>query len=560
MKVTAKTSSFYFKGKNIDVGEIAQQLQVGTILEGSVQKAGNRVRVIAQLINADDGTHYWSKNFDRDLQDIFAVQDEIAREVVEALKVTLLDSEEERLAQRYQPSLEAYEQLILGRREMAMRTADTLAAAEQHFKQAIELDPGYSLAYIGLADTYTLQEGYSGLTYEEMVERTKPLIVKALELDPFSGEAYTTRAELLLRAHNFEGAEAAFLRAIELNPSYATAYHWYNDLLNRQGRFEEGLAPIRMASELDPMAPIIQLSVAWSLWFTGRVEEALIQLRRNIERNPGFTNNYWYMGDTQIALGHIGEAQRWFQEARKLNPDGPLLWRDQCMGLLHLGSLASAEDCMSQLIEAHPEKVTAIRTFSFLHFYRGEWDAAISIRESILEKLPERAGSTWVLAGFIARQGEVERAHRMMVDAFPEFLTVGLELSATDLAFAMTFAAILHANGETQKRDILFNAIEKQIATMHRTRGRGFGILDVYIHAMRGDRDKAITALRDAIDVGWRGRYTDPYLGCWWMLRQDWKLASLHQDPEFIAMVDELEADIAAQRRWYEENKDKPLF
>ena len=164
--MTAKTSSFYFKGKNIDVGEIARQLKVGTILEGSVQRAGNRVRVIAQLVNAEEGTHLWSKTFDRDLEDIFAVQDEIAQEVVEALKVTLLDTEKERLAQRYQPTLEAYEQLILGRHEMAKRTATSLAAAEQCFKQAIELDPDYALAYVDLADTYGLQIDYGGLVLD----------------------------------------------------------------------------------------------------------------------------------------------------------------------------------------------------------------------------------------------------------------------------------------------------------------------------------------------------------------------------------------------------------
>ena len=170
LKVTAKTSSFYFKGKNIDIAEIARKLNVGTILEGSVQKSGNRVRVIAQLINAGDGTHLWSMSFDRDLQDIFAIQDEIAREVVKALKVTLLDAEEERLAHRYQPTLEAYGELILGHQAMAKRTAAGLAAAEQHFKEAIELDPAYALAYVGLADTYSAQIFYASLVLEDLME------------------------------------------------------------------------------------------------------------------------------------------------------------------------------------------------------------------------------------------------------------------------------------------------------------------------------------------------------------------------------------------------------
>jgi TolB-like protein len=311
LQVTATTSSFYFKGKNIDVGEIARQLKVGTILEGSVQKAGGRVRVIAQLVNAGDGTHLWSKSFDRDLKDIFAIQDEIAQEVVKALKVTLLDTEEERQAQRYQPTLEAYEQLILGRQEMAKRTAVGLAAAEKHFKQAIELDPDYALAYAGLADTLGLQPEYAGLALEESMERRQPLIDKALELDPFSGQVYTARAFLYWAQEDFEAAQKDFIKAIELNPNYATAHHWYANMLRQYGRFEKGLAQFRVAAELDPMAPIIQGDLAKSIWFADRVEEALTVARRNIEQNPEFPINYSTMAKFQTALGHVGEAQRW---------------------------------------------------------------------------------------------------------------------------------------------------------------------------------------------------------------------------------------------------------
>jgi hypothetical protein len=147
-----------------------------------------------------------------------------------------------------------------------------------------------------------------------------------------------------------------------------------------------------------------------------------------------------------------------------------------------------------------------------------------------------------------------------MADAFPELLEDHLELAAPELNAAMVFTAILHVNGERQRRDVLLLALEERIATLHRIRGTGYGILDVYVHAMRGERDRAIVGLREAIDAGWRSRPTYILTSSWWTLRQDWKLAILHQDPEFTAMMDELEADIEAQRQWYEENKDKPLF
>jgi TolB-like protein len=563
LKVTAKTSSFYFKGKNIDVGEIARQLEVGTILEGSVQRAGNRVRVIAQLVNAGEGTHLWSKTFDRDLEDIFAVQDEIAEEVVEALKVTLLDSEEERLAQRYQPTLEAYEQLILGRHEMAKRTADSLAAAEQHFKQAIKLDPDYALPYVGLANTYGLQVIYSGLVFEESLQRRQPLVDKALELDPLSGEALTARITLhraqqlktrkgSRRREEEDAVEQEYLKAIKLNPNYARARHLYNMLLIGEGRFEEGLVQIRLAAELDPMSPIIQLNVVRAIWITGRVEEALTLTRRNIERNPEFPNNYSWMAGMQTDLGHLGEAQRWRREARRRDPENTVFWSGECEGFLNLGDVLSAEDCAKQLSEAHPEKFATHVVWAALQEYRGETDSAIATLESLSERFPGWPAYDRWLADLTAGQGDIEGARHLMADAYPEFLEDGLELSAFDLDAALVFAAILHANGEAERRDVLLLALEERITTMHRTRGIGYGILDVYIHAMRGDRDRAIDGLREAIDVGWRDS--------WWTLRQDWKLRNLRQDPEFIAMMDELEADIAQQRQWFEDHKDDPLF
>lgn len=556
LKVTTRNSSFYFKGQNIDISEIAHKLNVGTILEGSVQKSGNRIRVIAQLINASDGTHLWSKSFNRELQDIFTVQDEIAQDIVIALKVTLLDTEEERLTQRYQPSLEAYEQLILGRQEMAKRTAEGLDTAEQHFKQAIKLDPDFALAYVGLANTYDLQAGYTGLVQEESLKRRQPLIEKSLELDSLSSEAYAARARIHESRLELEAAEEDFLRAIELNPNNAQAHLWYSILLggdlSDRGRFEEALVQIRLAAELDPMALIIQQQLATATWSAGRAEEALTLTRRNIMRNPTFSGNYRRMSIYQTRLGHVGEAQWWYREARKRSPEDPWLWWQECAAFLNLDDPFSAETCLNQLSEVHPEKFAVAFARHRLLMYRGKWDEAILNRESLLERLPGQRNWTWILADLHARQGDVERARHLMANVFPEYLGDELELTAADLPAALIFAAILHANGEMQRRDILLLAMEERIATLHRIRGRGYGIIDVYIHSMHGDHDRAIAGLREAIEVGWRKD--------WWILRQDWKLESLHQDPEFIALMNELEADILEQRQWYEKNKDKPLF
>ena len=569
LKVTAKTSSFYFKGKNIDLGEIARELNVGTVLEGSVQKSGNRVRVIAQLVNAGDGTHLWSKRFDRDFNDIFAVQDEIAQEVVRALKVALLDTEEERLSQRYRPILQAYEQLILGRCDLGKRTAASLAAAEQHFKQAIALDPGYALAYVGLAESYGLQVTYAGLLLEESLQRRQPLIDKALELDPLCGEAYMARAyfrsaqQVVSPDKGFKDIEEDVLKGLELSPSSAQAHELYSAHLFVEGRFEEALLQARMVADLDPMSPYNHTAIAELTWILGRAEEALVLIRRNIERAPEFPSNYSLMRQLQTQIGQLGEAQRWIWEARRLNPVNPYYWMFECIGFMGLRDSLSAEECVRQLNEAHPDKLVTSSTWARLYSYRGEWNKAKATLESLAARTPGfREHDLW-LADVVAGQGDIERARRLMANAYPEFLEDGFELPLrlmygmeVNSIAAMVFAAILDANGETQRRDVLLRAVEERIATMHRTRGIGYGILDVYVHAMRDDRDQAIAGLREALDIGWRGGTLSSAIP----LGREWKLANLHQDPEFIAMMHELETDIAEQRQWLEDHKDEPFF
>jgi len=392
------------------------------------------------------------------------------------------------------------------------------------------------------------------------MRRIPPLLDKALELNPLSGEVHYLRARLQVAAQwkapeeDFHGIEEDILKAIELSPNYAEAHRWHSVLLRGQGRFEEALVRIRLAAELDPMSPVIQLNVARAVWDTGRAEEALTLIRRNIERNPEFPDNYSVMAGFQTQLGHLGQAQRWNHEARKRNPDDHN-WSAECLGFCDLGDVVSAENCAKQAREAHPEKIVTGVTWATMSECRGDLDEAIKKVERLSERLPGWRGYDRWLADMVAGQGDVERARRLMAEVFPELLEDGLEPAAIDLDSALVFAAILHSNGETERRDVLLQALEERIATMHRTRGIGYGVLDVYVHAMRGDRDKAIAALRDAIDIGWRG---GNFGG--WMLRQNWKLAGLHQDPEFIALMDELEADIRKQREWYEEHKDDPLF
>jgi tetratricopeptide (TPR) repeat protein len=310
-----------------------------------------------------------------------------------------------------------------------------------------------------------------------------------------------------------------------------------------------------MGAELNPMSPITHMRVAYATWHVGRTEEALALVRRNIERNPEFPLNYWQMYSFQHRLGHLGEAQRWLHEARRRNPGSGNMWASECDGYLHLGDLRSAENCARELGEAHPDNFRTKLQKVNLHRYRGEWQEGIAMLESMGGHYRRAVQADWV-----AGQGDIERARRIMAETFPPLFEDEVELVAGHLRYAIVLAAILNTRGEVQQRDVLLAAVEERVATLTGGPGSGYVLADMYISTLRGDHDRAIAVLREVIDRGWRAPPLDLLDGPWWAFRHDWKLKPLHQNPEFIAIMDELEADIAAQRQWYEENRDKPLF
>ena len=555
LKVAARTSSFTFKGQNKKVREIAEELGVKNVLEGSVQKAGDRVRVIAQLIDASDGTHLWSANFDRDLADIFAIQDEIAQEVVAALKVALLDEDQSRLTERYQPSLEAYEQVILGRQEVEKRTAASLAAAEAHFKKAIELDPNYPLAYVGLADTYNLQSDYADLRIEDEIELMRPLVGKALELDPLSGEAHTSRAAMLLDMGELDEAEKAFQRAIELNPSYARAHHWYSNALRSwKSAYEEALEPARRAAELDPLSPIIRANYAQTLYQLGQVEKAEALTREGIEDHPDFANFYRFLSGLAASSGDLGLARRWHQEVLRINPDGLPPRVQECYWMIEMLEDLAVQDCLERLEAEFSDNIPVIFLRINYESSQGNVDAVLRKASEVLERFagnPEFARYIGSFKGYLlAGQGDLERALESYRAAFPELLEG--KVDSRNFYQAVQLAWVLKQDGQDQLAEALLEGAEGIIAARHRTRGAGYGIQDVYIATLRGHHDLALERLREAVDEGWRQNWR-------FELTQDYRLEPLREEPRFAAIVDEVRADILAQREWYQAHKDTPL-
>jgi tetratricopeptide (TPR) repeat protein len=499
-----------------------------------------------QLIDAVTDEHLWAQTYDRQLTaaSIFAIQSEIATAIAEELRAALSLDEQQRLATVPTKSLPALEAYFLGKQRMATRVTDDLAEAVDLFQRAIELDPDFALAYVGLADTYTLQVGYAGFPQDEMSARSELAINKALELDDRLGEAYASLG-LLKMDIDPESAEAAFKRALELNPNYASAHQWYFFLLGRFGRLEEALAHIKIAVELDPLSAIVNDNLAWAYLNLGRHDEAMAHFKKYIKIDPEFPGPYNGIGSLYWRVyGLLDKAVPWFEKRVAIDPSNSngLAW----FGLLvlDLGDDEQAEYWISRSRELAPDGFDSNLAMHILHAYRGEDDQATDYALIVLNTYP-REWEGRVAAAYLRdrdlQPGRYAEARARYETAFPELLAANEpEIDGANYGAAINLALILSATGEQERADLLLERSLAFIETIQRLGFYGAWISDVQIYALQGKTAEALTALREAIDAGWRSLW-------WYFLEHDKNLDSIRDDPEFQAMVEEVRADIAAQ-------------
>ena len=309
LRVAARTSAFAFKGKEADVREVGEKLRVATVLAGSVRRAGTRLRVTAQLMDAKQGVQLWSETYDRELADVFAVQDELSRAIVGALRVTLAGEQDEPLVSRPTESLEAYHLYLQGRYSWNQRTEAGLKQAVRYFERAITMDSDYAQAYAGLADAYVLLPERGPTRPAEVYPKAEAAALRALALDSTLAEAHTSLGYVLeVKEWEWQGAEQAFRRAIALNPSYATAHHWYGECLSVTGRPDEALAELERALSLDPLSPQIRAQTGLQLYRMRRYDAAIARLRNTLDLHPRSAQAHDWLGRTYLLKGMHAEA------------------------------------------------------------------------------------------------------------------------------------------------------------------------------------------------------------------------------------------------------------
>ena len=323
LKVIARTSTQRFKSAPENLPDIAKQLGVANILEGSVQRANDQVRVNVQLINAFTSTHLWAEIYDRKLTDIFEVESDIAKTIADTLRAKLTGSEKQMIAAQPTSDTTAYELYHKGRSLWEKRSGDNIPKAISFYEQAIAHDPNYALAYAGLADAYILLPYYTATAQRDVSGKAKDAALKALRLDPNLAEAHAAVGKVLNFAEiDLAGSIREFQRAIELKPNYATAHHWLGaGPLIDLGRFEDAIAHGKRAIELDPLSPIMNADLGLILYFARHYDDAIVQLRKPLVLDPTFAYALYNLGMVLQSKGDLHGAIAQYEKAKQFSDD-----------------------------------------------------------------------------------------------------------------------------------------------------------------------------------------------------------------------------------------------
>ncbi len=309
LRVAARTSAFAFKGRETDIREVGGILNVGAVLEGSVRKSGQRLRITAQLINVEDGYHIWSGQFDREMKDIFDIQEEISLTIADHLKLKLLKSEKDKILKRYTEDPEAYELYLKGLHFWRRRYEKGLQKSLQFFQLAVEKDPGYALPHVGMADAFGILGVYGFLPPHAAYSRAKAAANKALAIDPELAEVHASLGWIAMwYDRDWQAAENHFLKAIRMKPDYPEAHLWYGNLLACMGRAEESIREMRKGEALEPLEPAPPTHVGWALYYARRFDESIEKIRGVIASDPEFSLPYMVLGGNFLAKKMSSDA------------------------------------------------------------------------------------------------------------------------------------------------------------------------------------------------------------------------------------------------------------
>jgi adenylate cyclase len=377
LRVVARTSAFSFKGREEDIREIGRKLSVDTVLEGSVRKAGNRLRITAQLIDVDDGYHLWSEKYDRDLEDIFAIQDEISLAIVENLKLKLLEGEKTALLKRPTDDAEAYTLYLKGIYFAFKLTLENLQKALKYFREALDRDPGLASAHAGIAMVYGAMSSLDLALPKETMLKAKAALQKALQLDENLAEIHALTAMIAYYYEwDWDAAERSFSRTFSLNPGHSWAHAWNGWFCVAMNRFDEAVREIKLAQKVDPLMPIFYAFSVGIHVAAGKYDEAIDEFRRATELEPNIGLAYFHLGCAYMYKGELDTAVSKFQKSRELGVSPG--WAEGMIGIIYTK--------------------------------RGEKEKAVQILDELVELREQAYASSWCMALLCAALDDFDRA------------------------------------------------------------------------------------------------------------------------------------------------------
>jgi serine/threonine-protein kinase len=387
LKVAARTSSFFYKGKEVNLGEIGRALGIANVLEGSVRKSGDRLRITVQLISTSDGYHLWSERYDRKMKDIFDVQDEITLAVVEALKVKLLGDQQANVLKRYTDNTEAYELYLKGRYCFNKYTPEYFQKGIGYFEKAIEIEPEYAPAYASIGFCYGALFYFGSVDPHEIIPRWKGVVNRALEIDDALADAYLSLASIhCFFDRDFPQAERDYRNAIALNPKNPDAHWRYGHFLSALGRFDEAIVEGETAVDLDPLSLVVRFFMARILGVADRVDDAIEQVRNMIEMDPGLPGAHMVYGGLLMTKGMHEEAVAEYNISLDLGGFTGAVLSYLGAGYGAMGKRIEAHAVLDQLFEKRKEHYVMASAIARVYAGLGENDKAFEWFEKAIEE------------------------------------------------------------------------------------------------------------------------------------------------------------------------------
>lgn len=364
LRVISRTSAMLYKKTQKTAPEIARELNVDGVIEGSVVRSGDRVRITAQLIHAPSDRHLWAESYERDLKDVLTLQSEIARTIAGKVEAVVTPAEVERMRpQEVKP--EAYDAYLLGRGQLEKWTTSGLTEAARYFEHAIELDNRFALAYVGLAESYTSHPGVAGVSSSEAQKRAADALMKAIELKPDMGEAHVMLGGLRMLKWDFAGAEAEMRKGITLSPGYGAGHHWYSHLLMYRGRYDEAMVEAKKMLELDPLSPAANLHMGYMYEAKRDWDHAIEQLHKTLRLDPNYVDAHEQLGRAYMGKGMYAEGIAELRRAAELvhtDSDPDYAWHAGELGyaLARSGNTAEAKKILAAIPQNEPAAASSV--------------------------------------------------------------------------------------------------------------------------------------------------------------------------------------------------------